>query len=599
MKQPIRVLLVDDEPDFPETAATFLEREDDRLEVTPATSAREGLARHEETPFDCVVSDYAMPKMDGLEFLEAVREESPELPFVLYTARGSEDVASEAITAGVSDYYQRDHHGEEEYVVLANRITNLVERHRAEQEAERNRSHLQAITESSADAIIAIDTDGTIQFANAAVRNLFGYDPEALVGESLTTLMPERYREDHVEAVDRYLETGQRGFDWSNMEFTGLRANGKEVPLSTSYGEFEYDGERRIVGIFRDITARKEETRRLETLISNLPGIVYRCRNEPGWPMDFVRGECESITGYSASALEAGDVVWGEDVIHPDDQEETWATVQAAIEAGDPFELTYRTVTADGEVKWMWERGQIVTTHSSDRVLEGFIFDVTDRRERETQLVSLDRMLRHNLHNELNVVLGYADMIEREGEGPVTAYASTIETASRRVLEQADKEREIVDLLTDQSPPERLDLRGVLEAMVDRFESSYPDAAITLDLPEQLRVTTIPEITRAIEELAINAIVHCKKDVPELTIRGHNHDGRIEISVRDNGPGMPSQERHVIGEDSPIDPLVHSSGMGLWLVKRTANRAGGTLRFEENDPEGSVVSLVIPDGNRD
>jgi PAS domain S-box-containing protein len=976
MTQPIRVLLVDDEPDFPETAATFLEREDDRLEVTPAASARAGLDHLEASAFDCVVSDYAMPEMDGLAFLEAVREEHPDLPFVLFTARGSEDVASEAITAGVSDYYQRDRHGDEDYAVLANRVTNLVERYRAEREADRTRSHLQAITESSADAIVTVDEDSTIRFANAAVRDLFGYEPDELLGERLTVLMPGRYRQEHLDAMERYVETGHRRLNWSNVEFSGRRADGEEIPLSVSFGEFEHDGDRRFVGIVRDVsehkqveadlrerearfrqlaenirevvwmadpgkqelfyvnpayedvwgrsveslyedpasfleavhpddrdrvevastqqleggydeeyrivrpdgqvrwvrdraipirdddgevyrivgiasdvTERKEETRRLETLISNLPGIVYRCRNEPGWPMDFVRGECEAITGYPSERLESGDLVWGEDVIHADDRAETWETVQEAFETGEQFEVTYRIVTADGAVKWMWERGRIVTTHAGERVLEGFISDITDRRERErelerverrydsifhdpnilaalldtdgtvldinetameyvdapadaalgtplwetpwydqadvdqttvrdsieraaegvyvefqrefarpdgtsyslegvfrpvrdddgsvqsivlsvrdvtdrkrrqerlrqyelavesasemlaaidddfeylfanrayrdyydldqerlretsvpenlgeeafettrpylerafegettryrttrsrpdeptrvfevqfapledddgtvqgvvatmrdltkqrereTQLVSLDRMLRHNLHNELNVVLGYADMIEREADDQLAEYGSTIATATRRVLDQADKEREIVELLTDQSPPQRLDLSGVLEAMVDRLEESHPDAEIALDLPEQLRIVAIPEISRAIEELVINAIDHCDEDVPDVTIRARRRDGTVEVSVRDNGPGMPSQERRVVGEDSPIDPLVHSSGMGLWLVKRIANRAGGTVRFEENEPEGSVVTLVIPGGAAD
>ena len=105
-----RVLHVDDEPNILDLTATFLEREGENIAVETATSATEGLDRLTEgdfesgVPFDCIVSDYDMPGMNGLEFLEAVREEHPDLPFILFTGEGSEEIASEAITAGVSDY---------------------------------------------------------------------------------------------------------------------------------------------------------------------------------------------------------------------------------------------------------------------------------------------------------------------------------------------------------------------------------------------------------------------------------------------------------------------------------------------------------------
>ena len=89
MDAPIRVLLVDDVADFAAVAADLLEREDDRLDVTTETDASASLDRLAETEFDCLVSDYQMPGLDGLELLGAVRERWPELPFVLFTGKGS------------------------------------------------------------------------------------------------------------------------------------------------------------------------------------------------------------------------------------------------------------------------------------------------------------------------------------------------------------------------------------------------------------------------------------------------------------------------------------------------------------------------------
>lgn len=153
--EPVRILHVDDEPDFLEITAEFLQRKNERFTVDVATSAADGLDRLTENAYDCIVSDYEMPGQDGIEFLKAVRKDHPDLPFVLFTAKGSETIASEAISAGVSEYLQKGS-GTDQYTVLANRIENLVSRREAEitvarydqreRESERYRRELLDIT---------------------------------------------------------------------------------------------------------------------------------------------------------------------------------------------------------------------------------------------------------------------------------------------------------------------------------------------------------------------------------------------------------------------------------------------------------------------
>ncbi|WP_158853718.1 response regulator [Halorhabdus sp. CUG00001] len=134
MRESIRVLHVDDDPDFLELTATMLDAESDRLIVETASRGSNALAMLRDQQFECVVSDYEMPGRDGLELLDAVRSEYPDLPFILYTARGSEDVASEAISAGVTDYLEKSG-GLAQYTVLRNRIENAVEQYRASKRA--------------------------------------------------------------------------------------------------------------------------------------------------------------------------------------------------------------------------------------------------------------------------------------------------------------------------------------------------------------------------------------------------------------------------------------------------------------------------------
>ena len=130
----ISVLYVDDDPDFAELTATYLQRADDRIVVETATNATDGLERLSASQIDCIVSDYDMPGRDGIAFFEAVREDFPDVPFILFTGKGSEAVASRAISAGVTDYLQKQS-GTSQYTLLANKIENAVTTTRSRERA--------------------------------------------------------------------------------------------------------------------------------------------------------------------------------------------------------------------------------------------------------------------------------------------------------------------------------------------------------------------------------------------------------------------------------------------------------------------------------
>ncbi|AAV47045.1 HTR-like protein [Haloarcula marismortui ATCC 43049] len=164
----ISVLHVDDEPGLGETTAEFLRQQSDGFSVETATSTSEGLKRLTEAPFDCIVSDYDMADMDGIEFLRAVRAEYPDLPFVLFTGKGSEEVASEAVSAGVSDYLQK-RGGTERYTLLANRITNLVTQHRAEERLRTRVQQQEAVADLGQYALTGCGLDALFERAVESV----------------------------------------------------------------------------------------------------------------------------------------------------------------------------------------------------------------------------------------------------------------------------------------------------------------------------------------------------------------------------------------------------------------------------------------------
>ncbi len=241
-----------------------------------------------------------------------------------------------------------------------------------------------SLIDEANDSVFVIDPEsGQIIDVNDTATEMLGYSREQLLRMSVSDI--SSVAEDR-EGFTEFLES-RAGRVIENEQFVHERADGTHFPVEVSADTVTIEGTQYRIAIVRDVTDRLEYERELETLMSNLPGIVYRCENDPAWPMELVRGQCEELVGYPASAIQSGAVSWGEDVIHPADRETVADEVAAAVEADEPFELTYRIRTADDETRWVWERGRKVRlVHSEADLLEGFITDITDRKRLQEDL---------------------------------------------------------------------------------------------------------------------------------------------------------------------------------------------------------------------
>lgn len=209
MTGPIRMLHVDDEPDFAELTADILESEDNRFSVATAPNTESGLEKLETDEFDCVVSDYDMPGEDGIEFLNQVRAMCPDIPFILFTGKGSEEVASEAISAGVSDYLQKDV-GMSQYTILANRITNLVEQYGARRAANETKERLRTLTDTTNDVLWMFTADwDELVFVNNSYEEVWGR-PIAELREQPRTFLDGIHPDDR-SRVTEAMETLSNG----------------------------------------------------------------------------------------------------------------------------------------------------------------------------------------------------------------------------------------------------------------------------------------------------------------------------------------------------------------------------------------------------
>lgn len=223
----IRVLHVDDESSFLELTAEFLQREDESLDVESATGASEALDKFCEEYFDCIVSDFDMPKMDGIDLLKAVRADYPDFPFILFTGKGDEEIASQAISAGVDDYLQKQS-GTEQYTLLTNRIKNAVEKYRSSREAARTKRFFSSLIEHTTDVIPVIAPDGRLKYVSPSCNWHLGYDQDDVIGDNAFDYI---HPEDLDRAAEKFQETIEQPDQMPEVKFRFKHADGSWVRL--------------------------------------------------------------------------------------------------------------------------------------------------------------------------------------------------------------------------------------------------------------------------------------------------------------------------------------------------------------------------------
>lgn len=256
-----RVVFVDDDPDAAELAARSVERESSFLSCEAVSDISE--VKDNINEFACIVSDYRMPGTNGIELLRQVRDDRPNLPFILFTSTGSEQIASEAITAGVTDYIRkgRDQNGFER---LAESIENAVLNSRTELETSGHQ--LRGMFQRASEAVFLKDKDGVYQLMNSTGAEMLDKEPRDIVGKTAHDFFNKKDAWD-IEAADRtVIETGEGLTTEDSRIVNGEKRYymNTKIPHGDSKGNI--DG---VIGIARDITERKKKERRLEAIFNN------------------------------------------------------------------------------------------------------------------------------------------------------------------------------------------------------------------------------------------------------------------------------------------------------------------------------------------
>jgi len=608
----VRVLHVDDDEDFCELTARGLERANGALSVTAETDPERALDRLAQGSFDAVVSGYEMPGTDGLELLEAIRERYGGLPFVLFTASGSERVASEAIAAGVTDYLQK---GTEQYAVLANRVRNAVEAARQRTRAE-DLERINRLIRRIDRRIARLDAAPEIE--RAVCETIAAADPYrfAWLGDRDEATDEIRVRatggdaDDYLESTDiRADDTPQGRGPAGRAIRTGEPQVAQDIPTDPSFEPWRAVAlayEFRSVAVLplrgleswhgvlavyadrpnafdnRELTVLQELA---ETVAGALEGAAARRRLErrereleryeniieasgdPVYVIDsrgrfrFTNDRLTEMTGYDEEELLGEHVSI---VLSPEDVEQGEELIQSLLKSDrqrGTYEMT--VVTADGERIASENHVSLLPSDGTFRGTVGVVRDITRRKERERELERQNERLdefasvvSHDLRNPLNVVEGSIDLARSTGDLDELDRAERSLDRMRTLIDDllmlARKEKEVTAV-------EPVDVEAVATEAWSVIEA--PDATLRIDTEQAIRADE-NRIQQLLQNLFANAVEHGSTSPASQTRQDAVEHGstssrpEADDAVEHGSTGSATPARQDAGDDGaePRDP---------------------------------------------
>jgi PAS domain S-box-containing protein len=575
----IDVLHVDDDPSVLDLAEAYFERELDAAAVTSVTDPEAALDRLDGDSFDCIVSDYDMPEMDGLEFFEAIPERHRKIPFVLYTGKGSEEIASQALNVGVTGYFQKG--GPEQLRRLANRVDQAADEYRTKEIADRYSTVIEALGYP----VYVVDETGVFRFVNEPFAELTGYDREEIIGEKPGFIKGDAAVQEAEDRLGTILSDD--GPDVQHFAVDIVPKEGEPIPCRDHMAALPYEGDSfdGSVGILRDVSDERERRAELETKTRALDeapvGITITDPTQEDNPMVYVSDRFVEMTGYGREESIGVNCRF---LQGPDTEEESVQALREAIDADEPTTVELLNYRKDGTE--FWNRVSIAPIRDADGTVThwvGFQEDITAFKDRETalerqndRLDSFASIVSHDLRNPLNVAQGRVELA-RDASGDAANLDAALDALDRmesiveRTLALAREGETVGD-------PERVDLA---EVVADSW-STVDTADATLSVETEREVLADPDRLRNLfENLMRNAVDHAGSDV---SIRVADlSDG---FFVEDDGPGIDSAVA-----DSLFEPgesgTAGNTGFGLAIVQEIATAHGWTVAATTGEDGGA------------
>jgi PAS domain S-box-containing protein len=371
-------------------------------------------------------------------------------------------------------------------------------------------------------------------------------------------------------------------------------------------------------GTVQDVTERKQAEEKLHdnyrftsVLIGNLPGMVFRCRSDEDWTMEFVSRGCQKLTGYRVEDLFNNSKISYAQLIHPGDRGRVRNEMQEAFRDKKPFISSYRIISASGEEKWVWTQGRNLFSKGRE-IIEGYAFDITDTKRagealkeaKQQSELYLD-LMGHDIRNMNMIGMGFLELalespdIKKEDKELLLKSLGSLENSTHLI----DNVRKLQKARSGEMKHHMVDACHTFMRVLARF-SNMPgvNASFNLDIPSSCPVNADDLLYEVFENLVGNAIKHGGPE-PVIDIRYdmvEMDDGRYyRFIVEDNGPGIPdATKERIFNRLQRGNTTAKGIGLGLYLVKSLVESYQGKVwaedRVKGDHTKGARFVVMLP-----
>ena len=295
----ISVLYIDDESALLEVTKIFMERGGE-FRVETATSAREAIEKLKAERYDALVSDYQMPEMDGIEFLRYLRPRCNGMPFILFTGKGGEEVAIDALNAGADFYLQKEGSPRTQFAELEIKIRSAVARRQSEQALRQSEQAYRTLVENLADIVYAVNEEGIVSYASPRISR-FGYDPKDVIGKDFAMLVCA----ENIPAVARHFADVKQGVT-ASFDFGITDKSGQSRRVRASFRpQVDHGRFTGVLGLLTEISEEEKDDEPLQgrevlhrLLLDTAPDGMLILDPKTGTPVEFNEEACRQL-GYT------------------------------------------------------------------------------------------------------------------------------------------------------------------------------------------------------------------------------------------------------------------------------------------------------------
>jgi PAS domain S-box-containing protein len=585
------VLYVDDEQMFLELCQSYLEKNREfRIEIT--TSARDAIEQIQNGSYDAIVSDYLMPEMDGITFLKEVRTRFRNIPFILFTGKGRENIVIEAINNGADFYLQKGGDAGSQFAELAHKIRKAVERRKAVEELRESEAQLRlfkASVDCAYDQVYWLDFEGRILYVNDSACSNTGYSRDELLAMRVFDLDP-----DFTPVIQQKANIILRQKKTSLFTTRHRHKDGTIVDVEIMANHVSKDGKEYSFAFVRDITRRKQTDEALRESEERYRRLIAQSFDayiiHQGGKIVIANDAAAKLVKAAFPAEMVGRPV-------PDFVDSAFCGIVSK-------RIKIMSVSPDAVVPLVEERFRCLdgTTVDVEVIATAAVYegrpavqvvarDISGRKQNEKALRAANRQLnllnsitRHDILNKVMVISGYLDLAKQEPLDPeMKKVIGILENNIRSIGEHIEFTRIYQDL--GSTEPRWQDLSGMLP------RSLIPgEVFLQADIGD-LQVYADPILEKIFFNLLDNTMRH-GKHAKTIRVSARESTDGLTILWEDDGVGIPVPEKEKIFARG----YGKNTGLGLFLTREILSMTGITISETGEEGQGARFEIQVPKG---